>query len=545
MTRALDALMSALAILIGVLLLTGGAHFTGPEFKVEISQVDAFALALFALALTRHRLAGGYFPEAILACSRRGLEILERKPGAVLAGAIAAYVILQTGVSAWRFASFHANAYDLSYLDQPIWSTFRVGFLHSSLAVNQTYLGEHFAPAIALFAPVYRVWDSVYALFFVQSLILGGSAWLLYRLALALGVRAPAPILLSLCFLLYQPLRAANTFDFREDNLFVPVFLGALLALATARTTVFWLLCAFSWFVKENAALFTALLGAWACLAPRSLRPAGTAGVRPRRLRFHGAVLFVSSLAVFCLVNQELTPIFSGGSGKTRFAFRMGAMAQSGTGLFAFALEHPFDFFAYLAKQFLNASTLKYFLIVFTPFLFFARSAPIPFLIALAGFAMNVVLGIHSVGFHYECVIIPFLFYSLALALSRQRSRALGSAPAACILLSFLFFYGRSPVHDLRAFVPGAHHRMVSEELQKIPREASVATQSALHPHLTHRKDAFLLAGPPTADYVAVDLSEGIDRYGTPNLLQDVAAMDSASYDKVVDRDGLIIWKKR
>lgn len=543
MTRTLDALMSALAILIGILFFTGGAHFMRPELKLEISQLDVFAFALFAFALARDRLAGGYFPEVMLAGVRRGLEILERKPGVVLVIAIAAYVFLQTGVSSWRFASFNANAYDLSYLDQPIWSTFRVGFLHSSLAVNQTYLGEHFAPAVALLAPIYRIWDSVHALFFVQSLALGASAWLVYRLCRAHGARASTAALLSICFLVYQPLRAANTFDFREDNLFVPVFLGALFALATARMAVFWLLCAFSWLVKENAPLFTALLGLGALVSPRSFAP-NAAENRAAAPRLHGLILFAGSLAVFYLVNQKLTPMFSGGAGKTRFAFRMGTIAQSGAAFLAYAVDHPADFLTYLAKQFLSVSTLKYFLIVFTPFIFFARQAPVPMLIAFAGFAMNVVLGIHSVGFHYECVIIPFLFCSLAAGLSR---RPLGTAPSAhaLLLLSFLLFYGRSPVHDLRAFRPNAHHRMVSEELDKIPRQASVAAQSALHPHLTHRKDAFLLAGPPTADYVAADLSEGISRYGTPNLLQDVAAMDLLPYDKVVDRDGLLIWKKR
>lgn len=59
-------------------------------------------------------------------------------------------VLFRTWLQTWRYDSFHANAYDLSYLDQPIWATNHISFLYSSLSVNNTYLGEHFSPILGV-----------------------------------------------------------------------------------------------------------------------------------------------------------------------------------------------------------------------------------------------------------------------------------------------------------------------------------------------------------------------------------------------------------
>ena len=64
----------------------------------------------------------------------------------------------------------HANAWDLGFVDQALWCTARGGgFLHSDMAQGGSYLGEHFAPALAVGAVVYRVNDSIRGLFTPSS----------------------------------------------------------------------------------------------------------------------------------------------------------------------------------------------------------------------------------------------------------------------------------------------------------------------------------------------------------------------------------------
>ena len=158
---------------------------------------------------------------------------------------------------------------------------------------------------------------------------------------------------------------------------------------------------------------------------------------------------------------------------------------------------------------------------------------------------MNVIIGINSIGFHYECILIPFLFAALIAGLAKAKEKP----EIGTIALLFIFpaLLRRSPVFHIRKFWPTAHrHNMVRAELKKIPETASISTQTALHPHLTHRKDAFLFSGAPKTDYVIVDLSENLERYGTPNLLADVENDGRLQkLFKIFDQDHLLIWKKK
>src|SRR5262249_37161980 len=151
------------------------------------------------------------------------------KPALTLSIATTLYVFVHTWALGWRFDSFHANAFDMGYVDQTLWASTRYGFLHSSLSRGETYLGEHFSPILGLVAFLYRLTGSPYVIFFFQSLILATGAPLVFLLAREKRVEKSLAVLLAICFLLFHPLRAANTFDFREDDLFVPIFLASLL----------------------------------------------------------------------------------------------------------------------------------------------------------------------------------------------------------------------------------------------------------------------------------------------------------------------------
>ena len=416
-------------------------------------------------------------------------------------------------------------------------SSTRLGFLHSSLSKGQTYLGEHFSPILGLVALLYRVFDSTYFLFLFQSLVLGAPALLIYALAVQKKIPRPVAVVVSICYLLYQPLRTANNFDFREDNMFIGIFLAALLALEKGRLLWFWAMCLVSWIVKENAPIFTGLIGAWLVLAG------------PKR-RINGFALGLLSVAAFFVINTKITPHFvgTGVGADTMLVKRMRHFGNSNAEIFHSILSHPFGFIFEIAQPFFHLKALKYFLDVTAPFLFFVPAAPLPALIVLAGISMNLLVNQPTIGFHYECILIPFLFYILlaGLAALNKRNKLSGVKVVALVFLSFLLFYGRSPVESIRRFWPNAHQRFVADELRKIPESASVATQSALYPHVSHRKDAFLYsAGVPATDYIIADLSPGIDLYATMNLATDVARIDPLVYSLEFDHDNLRIWRRK
>ncbi|MBI3544415.1 MAG: DUF2079 domain-containing protein [Deltaproteobacteria bacterium] len=547
--RIVDPLIVALLGAIGILVVTGGFHYSSPAAKLELSQVDAFAWALLALIVLRRVLWKKWLPKSVERVADEVLAFFSRNARFPLTAAIALYVVLQTWNSAWRYDSFHATAFDLSFVEQALWSTTRFGFLHSTLSKGQTYLGEHFSPALGAIALLYRAFDSITFLFFLQSLILASGAWLVYALAREKKLPRPIAALTGLAFLSYQPLRLANNFDFREDNLFVPVFLGMLLALEKRKWKTFWLLCAASWTIKENAAIFTCLTGLWVA-GEAQLRRQPKAARERASATLHGATLAALSLVVFAVVNTKITPLFVGqGAGaQTMLRRRMPHFGETNGEILKFMLLHPIQTFLVLAEPLFQLKAVKYFLDVTLPFLAFVPAAPLVAPIVVAGMVMNLLVNLPTIGFHYECVIIPFLFYILVAGLARlQRVKKLsGAAIPTLVAISFLLSYGRSPVESIRHHAPTERDRFVESELEKIPPEASIATQAVLHPHLTHRRDAYLYSPAlPPADYVVFDLDPSRSRYGTPQLDEAAARIDAKTYDLVLDRESLKIWKRK
>lgn len=534
-----------LCAVIAILLITGGLYHESSHAKLELAQIDAFAWALLLLAAVRKLKKGAWLPPALERTIFRAVMAIERKPLTVLFIAIGTYALFYSWLSVFRFDSFRANAFDLGYVDQALWSTTRVGFLHSDLSRGGTYLGEHFSPILGVVALLYRIWDSVYALFVFQSTALGISAAIVYALARKMGANRAASALAGICLLLYQPLRLANEFDFREDNLFVPILLGALLAIETRKWLWFWVLVACAWTIKENAPIFTGLIGVWLLWRAREIKP--TDALSKKSLRIHGAVLAATSATVFLLVNGVVTPHFSGGTQSTMLSRRLSHLGPDNATILRTIFLKPWIVISELAKVFFQKSVLRYALTVFVPFMAMASGAPVAMAIAVIGFTLNVLMNVTSVGFHYECALIPFLMYALAAGVARSSIKESRVKPATAFLLilGFLVFYGRGPAFGLRRSVPTDRDRMVARELEKIPALASIETQSALFPHLSHRPSIRMISSTASADYVVLDLSSRISRYGNPDLDARARSVDPIAYEKLVDRDGLLIWRRR
>jgi uncharacterized membrane protein len=238
-----------------------------------------------------------------------------RRPHSALVASFAVYVVLDVWISAWRFDSFSANAWDLGFMTQALWSTARGhGFLASDMSQGGTYLGEHVAPAVSVAALPYLFGDSVRGLFVFQTIVLGSAALLTYRLARAAGLERATAAFAGIAMLLVRPLRAANVFDFREDDLLVPAFLEMLIAHERGRRPWTWALALASWTVKETAPLLTACFGLGLAF-----------GERRRR---EGIAMFALSVAAFYVLAVILPSLFTG-SGETVAARRWASSAPA------------------------------------------------------------------------------------------------------------------------------------------------------------------------------------------------------------------------
>ncbi len=522
MTRALDILQSVLFLFIALLLLTGGVKT--PTW--ELAQVDLFGWALLLVTVARQLRTGVPLSPQLSQWLSHWLAPFVRRHG--VKAAIVAYCALHFAVLRAKYGSFDLEAYDLGFVGQAVWSTAHLPqpahFLHSSLSRGGTYLGEHFSPILAVLAIPVRFFPErasifVDALFCAQVALMGASAWLLYLLARQRKLGEGAAAAVVALFLLYQPTRAAMHFAFREDLFFIPLIFAALLALERKRTVSFWACCAAICLVKENGPLVTALLA-----VPLFLKRRKGDGIAR-----DGIALIVVSALIFWVINAKVMPAWAPSTGDigTVASRRMG-------GALGPLLASKFEW-----------KTLRYLVQVLLPFAVVA----VPcwsWLGAAALVAMNLIISLRMVGFHYECVTIPFLMYGFITALQARPAgpkRRFAGIIAACALLAV---FGRSPVLALRQHWPRGEHRCLESLLQALPPKASIATQSGLFPHLMARQDIFLrgLATALQEDYLVVSKLPGISTYATPLLMGwlDSLSTQRPDYHLLFEDGRLRVW---
>jgi hypothetical protein len=133
---------------------------------------------------------------------------------------------------------------------------------------------------------------------------------------------------------------------------------------------------------------------------------------------------------------------------------------------------------------------------------------------------------LHSIGYQYPAVLIPWWFLAAVCGLarlerwSRRRARARLRWLFLCLLLigsvGMNLVLNPARFHARNgAFRPTSHHELTVEAMALIPPDAGVATINVLGPHLTHRRYLISVDKYPVparedhmrhVDYVLLDL---------------------------------------
>jgi uncharacterized membrane protein len=535
--KALKFFQNLSFLIILILLITGGFFYNSQNLKLELSQIDAFGALIILTAITNKF----NFSNFITNFFNKIFNFFNKKPFFSLSIIFITYFILMFVIQILRYESYHANALDLSYVNQSIFCTLFCNekFLYSSISVNNTYLGEHFSPILAFISPLYFLISSIYLLFFVQTFLITLGGFLIYKISKLYNLSTLSSIVIVLCYFLYQPVRNANTFDLREDNFFIPLGLALFYFFKKEKFFLFWITSILIFLVKENASLLTLLFSVLFFFKHSN----------NKKLKLHSISLFIISLIVFIIVNAKLTPYFSLSTNKTRLAFRLqeqGLNLENLT-LSQYILKEPKEFFYYLISRQFSKDAIKYFLIIFTPFLFFIKNNFFILFLAYILYYLNLFIGVQTIGFHYECIMVPFLFLGLIEGVTKQNpNQEILNKKLIFLIFTFFIFFGRSPVLLIRNYIPTKHHLNLSQALKQIPNNAKVAAMGSIHPHLSNRKDILFLDPNIDVDYVVMSLNKEMDRYASPNLEETIQKyIDSKKYTKLNFNDPEVIILKK
>ncbi|NMC70061.1 MAG: DUF2079 domain-containing protein [Myxococcales bacterium] len=423
-----------------------------------------------------------------------------------------------------RHASYWSSIIDLGLFSGALDSTLRGDRFLYAPELGVTFLAEHFSPILVLLLPLHWLWPDPAMLLVVQSLAVAGAGYLLFRWAEEVLGDGWLALAVAASYLLAPDTFQAQWHDFHMDLLMPPMVFGALLALRRGRTAWFLACVALLWCTKEDAFIYTTLLGIYAALAHR------------RRLLGLGTVL--ASLAAGVVLLHWVLPAFAAtqdrgwffrttwntGTAGYKFLERYGHLGKTIPGILANALSNPF----YLVGYVCSGDRLASLLTLTVPLGFAAFLGGLSALVLLSACLVMLIAShdyMNSLAFYYGAIPLCFAYAAGVVGLARLRERCARRDAAAGLVPRFdravLAWVGAataallwihpesvvSPVHERPAYLRTPRTAFLDRVVASIPPDVPLSATGYLGVHLMNRpRPRMVPYGMEQAEWVALDL---------------------------------------
>ncbi len=489
----------------------------------------------------------------------------------LLFGLIALYTIYFSWYTINRHNTLNSYAADLSLITQPMWNTVRGegGFMELTWGnQQQPRLAEHFEPILIPLSLLFFIWGDVKILLIAQSLALALGAlpvfWVarrqfkqtlipLYENAtsdtgLDTKIASWVALVFSLAYLLYPQLQAANIADFHADPFIVTPLLFAFWYGTEKRWGWMWFWSILAMATKEPLPALTAMLGIYFIFYHFQIRNEATKSLTQSAL-FHGILLIVISVIWFLsttyLIVSPLAQEYFGTDGPIYFESRY----EGGLLGLISLLEDPARWH-YLLGLFMGVG----FLALLAPEMLIL-GAPV-----LAANFLSNFSGQYSGEQHYSApLVVAFIIAAIygvqrftnLLSLRKVNGQPLRVAiliGASLWLLSWSVGYqairGWTPLSArTEIYMMNPVARQLPELIAQIPDTAVVSASPGIHPHLAHRKVAYVFPTIEEAEYLVVDVTDisGVH----PNDVQRILMENLAEGWQVLEASHGLIFAQR
>jgi uncharacterized membrane protein len=493
-------------------------------------------------------------------------------PWLLLAGMIAVYAIIFTGLAFDLHAAQRTHKSDLGQMDQAIWNTSRGRFVEE---IKQDFLStrltDHVEPIYAPLSLAYWVWNDVRAMLLLQALAVALGAVPLFALARR-KVGAPLALGFAAAWLLNPSLQSAVLTELHAIPFAVPLILWAFWAVEARRPWQFLAAALLVASVKEEAALLAAGLGAWAVWrawvqrTEESGRRAEDGGRRVnRRMAWVGMTVIVAALAWFVLATFVIVPAFGAEVHRTANSIyfqRYGVLGDSPLSILKNLLTNPGLVWSVASEP----ARVNYLLALFAGFGFLSLFGLDVLLLSLPVLLANLLSSFAAQyygDFRYTAPLIPYFAVAAVYGLHRTFSffrmtslrRGLITALALVWLMGWAGWtyaqMGRGPGGG--AYDPPViteHHRLADRFFAQIPPDAPLTATAALHPHLAHRRFIYkfpygLDPVPPAqpALWAIIDVTGDTDM-APGDLFNQVQAMLDGDWGVVDAVDGYLLLRR-
>jgi uncharacterized membrane protein len=308
------------------------------------------------------------------------------------------YIVYFSFLSIRRFQTLNSHYYDLGIMNQVVYNTSRGKFLEMTdqqLKKNINRMAVHFDPILAAFAPLYKIYSGPETLLVSQTIILALGAWAIFLISEKILKKKELGLIFSILYLLYFPVQRVNLFDFHAVVLATSFFLFSFYFYLIKKKLWFFFFILLALLTKEHVGLIIILLGIYLFFKKRD--------------RKFGLLTMITGIIFFVGSMYIIIPYFRQ---QTHFALHyFGDFGNSPSQIIFNIFWHPLVTLNHIFKK----ETYDYVLRLFLP-MFYSLFSPSILLIALPELVINV-LSINSnmraIYFHYNAIIIPFIFYSL------------------------------------------------------------------------------------------------------------------------------------
>ncbi|MBI4130052.1 DUF2079 domain-containing protein, partial [Candidatus Roizmanbacteria bacterium] len=410
------------------------------------------------------------------------------------------FSLLYSLLSLIRHSHFQSGAFDLGLYDQAVWhySTFTYPF---NTIKMRMILGDHLTLTLPLLAPLFWIWDDVRILLIFQAVWVSFSILPLFHYLLKRGLERSESLLLCVLYLSFYGMQYGLFFDFH------PVFIAVGLL---PWLLLWWETKGWKWFIvttilflltQENMGLSLSAVGILWLFEKKRIKLAGmliALGILTSLISF-GAIRLFSDVGLEYTPHLPNNPI----EFVTRF---FDAPEKRQVLLYSFSWYSFLPLFSIGALLAVTSDLAQYF---------------------ITGDAFS---RMWSPFMHHRAILSLYLLLGVVVILKELKKRKINTVfvvVGMTILTIFQQYYFHLPLNKLAKREFWQEEQWMQDNrtiLSKIPQGAAVAAQQSLVPHLSHRKEIYLIyprtrSFNTTGDFCEANSCWWLDFAGKPDLL--------------------------
>lgn len=428
-------------------------------------------------------------------------------------------------VSLWtagKVYTFSSPTYDFGIFSQMFYNMKESGLPMTTVERDGllSHFYVHVSPIYYLMLPFYCLFPYPVTLQVLQAAVMTSAVLPLWRIGTRHGLSGAQKMLVCTLLLLYPAFSGGASYDIHENCFLAPLILWLLWGIDEKRVGVAAMAAALTLLVKEDAAVYVAVIALW-LIVKTVLRW----NAKVRGDLFMGIGLLSVSLLYFFFVTKFLSGIGDGVMSWRYSNFLYGGSTSLLTVVKA-VLLHPMK----ALYECMDREKTAFLLQTLLPFL----GLPLltrryeRYILLIPYVLVNLMPDYvyqHSIFFQYTFGSSACLFYLVVLNLSDlkidgKRVLTLLTAVAVCAGFFGSLVVPKALRYPRDAILNLAHYEDIRDTLDRIPAEASVSATTFLTAYLSQRDTLYdigyasrehLLA----TEYIAIDVSADLKKYAT------------------------------